>query len=66
MTPDDLARLLRRFGKRVLGDLADADASSAGELLDAEASARGGGEGGAALPWAPKARAKLGQGDMPA
>lgn len=66
MTPDSLARLLRRFGKRVLGDLADADASSAGELLDAEASAREGGEGSSVLPWAPKARAKLGSGDMPA
>ena len=66
MTPDDLARLLRRFGKRVLGELADADASSAGELLDAEASACDGGEGGAAFPWASKARVKLGSGDMPA
>lgn len=59
-------RLLRCFGKRILGDLADADASSAGELLDAEASARERGGGGAVLPWAPKARAKLGSGDVPA
>ena len=44
MTSDDLMRLLRRFGKRILGDLADADASSASELLDAEASACKGGE----------------------
>lgn len=66
MTLDDLMRLLRRFGKRILGDLAGADASSASELLDAEASAREGGGGGAVLPWAPQARAKLGSEDMPA
>lgn len=66
MTQEDLMRPLRRFGKRILGDLADADASSAGELLDAEASVRDGDGGGAVLPWAPKARAKLGSEDMPA
>lgn len=66
MTQDDLVRLLRHFGKRILGDLADADASSASELLDVEASAHSGGGGDAALPWASKARAKLGSGDMPA
>lgn len=66
MTPDDLIRLLRHFGKRILGDLADADVSSASELLDAEASARKGDEGGEVLPWASKARAKLGPVDMPA
>ncbi len=64
MTPDDLARLLRRFSKRVLGDLADADASSSGELLDAEVSACENGEG-ATLPWAPNARA-MGLEDVPA
>lgn len=66
MTQADLVRLLRRFGKRILGDLEDADASSASELLDAETPACKGGGGGAVLPWASKARAKLGPGDMPA
>ena len=65
MTQDDLARLLRRFGKRILGDLADADASSASELLNVEAPAHGGGGGDAALPWASKAHAKLGSGICP-
>ena len=66
MTSDDLARLLRRFGSRVLGDLADPDASSASELLDAETPVRGGGRGSSVSPWAPKERAKLDLDDVPA
>lgn len=64
MTSGQLDEALRRFGKRALGDLADADAADrSGLLVDDQRMAV---KGQTTAPWARRSRAKLGLGDVPA
>ncbi len=64
VSPSQLDDLLRRFGKRVLGDLADADAADRSGLLASEQ--RAAVKSQTAAPWARQSRSKLGPGDVPA